>query len=172
MDIRNALKEQYHAGLEMLADCVRKCPDDLWTAGAYPRYTWRIAFHTAFFTNVYLVQNESAYQPWPDRTKDVYEEMWANPGDVEPYELPDTAPVASRDEILRFIEFIDSIVDSVVDGLDLDTEDSGVSWYGPFGKLSHEMMTIGHINYHVGQLSELLMARGIDIEWVAKKDRH
>ena len=43
MELREALKEQYHAGLAMLAECVEKCPDALWLQGEPPRYFWRIA---------------------------------------------------------------------------------------------------------------------------------
>lgn len=168
MDIREALKEQYHAGLAMLADCVEKCPDELWTSGEYPRSFWRIALHAAFFTQVYLGQDEDAYEPWPERTRDEFEPMWQTPANLEPYELPDAIRVFSREELREYIAYVDGLVDSTVDGLDLDAETSGFSWYGPFGKLSHEIMTIGHIQYHVGQLSELLMARGIDIKWVSK----
>jgi hypothetical protein len=35
-------------------------------------------------------------------------------------------------------------------------------------KLSHELMNLRHTQGHVGQLSELLMARGIDTGWVAR----
>jgi hypothetical protein len=36
------------------------------------------------------------------------------------------------------------------------------------GKLSHQILNLRHLQGHVGQLSELLMARGIDIDWVSK----
>jgi len=29
MELRQALKEQYHAGLAMLAECVAKCPEGI-----------------------------------------------------------------------------------------------------------------------------------------------
>ena len=35
-------------------------------------------------------------------------------------------------------------------------------------KLSHELMNLRHTQGHVGQLSELLMARGIDTDWTSK----
>jgi len=35
-------------------------------------------------------------------------------------------------------------------------------------KLSHQIMNLRHIQGHVGQLSELLMAKGIDTDWTAK----
>ena len=68
--LKLALKEQYHAALAMLADCVEKCTDDLWTTPSrkdvdpdHPnrfcvRSFWRIAFHGIFFTHLYLAQNE------------------------------------------------------------------------------------------------------------------
>ncbi len=37
-------------------------------------------------------------------------------------------------------------------------------------KLSHQLMNLRHRQGHIGQLSELLMARGIDTDWVAKSD--
>ena len=45
-ELRQALKEQYHAGLTMLAECVGNCPDEMWLKGNYPRAFWRIAFHS------------------------------------------------------------------------------------------------------------------------------
>ena len=65
MELRQALMEQYHAGLAMLAECVAKCPEGIWLKGEHPRTFWRIAFHAAFFTQLYLGQNEAAFQPWP-----------------------------------------------------------------------------------------------------------
>src|SRR5215813_7795177 len=92
MVLRQALKEQYHAGLAMLADCVERCPDDQWTSGTHPRTYWRIALHAAYFTHLDLGQNEEAYQPWPGRPEGC-PELWQKPWSVEPYELPeDFAP--------------------------------------------------------------------------------
>jgi hypothetical protein len=36
-------------------------------------------------------------------------------------------------------------------------------------KLSHQIMNVRHIQGHVGQLSELLMQRGIDTDWVSRR---
>lgn len=171
MEIRQALQEQYHAGLAMFADCVRKCPDDLWAAGEYPRYVWRIAFHAAFFTHLYLVQNEAAFEPWPDRPKDLHEEMWLGPAYVEPYELAEGAEPFSREVTLGYIRHIDGLVDATVEALDLDTDESGYRWYPNMSKLSHQLLNLRHLQGHVGQLSELLLARGIETEWVGKGRR-
>lgn len=165
MELRAALKEQYHAGLAMLDQCVERCRDEVWTSGAYPRTYGRIAFHAVYFTHLYLGQSEDAFEPWPGR-RDEFPGMWGKPWDLEPYELPEETEVYSRKEIREYIAFVDGILDATVDGLDLESSVSGFSWYKKPTKLSHELMNLRHLQGHVGQLSELLMARDIDINWV------
>ncbi|HEY3329153.1 MAG TPA: hypothetical protein VGK19_03955 [Capsulimonadaceae bacterium] len=167
MKLRNALKEQYHAALAMLAECVEKCPDELWLAGKHPRTFWRIAFHTAFYAHLYLGQGEDAFSPWPGRREGIHAGLWERPEGVEPYELPEGVEIYQRHEILDYIAFIDGLIDPTIDTLDLDTDYSGFRWYVGIDKLSHELMSLRHIQGHVGQLSELLMAQGIDTDWVA-----
>ncbi len=164
MDLRHALKEQYHAALAMLADCVAQCPDDLWTAGTHPRTYWRIALHAAFFTHLYLGQGQTAFQPWTGGPADG-KALWESLGDVEPYELPEEAAPFSRQEAGDYIAYIDRLIDPTLDTLDLDATETGFEWYPDMSKLSHELMNLRHIQGHIGQLSELLMARGIDIDW-------
>lgn len=180
MDLRTALREQLHAGLAMLADCVENCPDELWASSnpcidderAIDRSFWRIAFHAAYFTHLYLGQNEAAFRPPPPdlavRKRGDADAFWRAPWDMEPYDLPGDALPSSRSDIIEYIDFVDGLVDSTVDGLDLDSEDSGFSWYKKISKLSHELLNLRHIQGHVGQLSELLLARGIDTRWIGK----
>jgi hypothetical protein len=178
MDLRAALKQQYHGGLKMLAQCVEECPDDLWThvlcnekddeGRLCIRSFWRIAGHAAYFTHLYMGQGEEAFQAWPDRRKDDDQSgMWQKPWKLEFFEFPENTDVWSKQEMLGYISYIEGIVDETVDGLDLDTADSGFGWYKKTEKLSHELMNLRHIQGHVGQLSELLMQRGIDTNWVS-----
>ncbi len=176
MDICAALKEQYHAGLAMLAQCVQKCPDDLWNAPPTVekgdgwlmiRSFWRIAFHAAYFTHLYLGQNADAFQPWPDHRKGEEEGMWHKPFGQEPFEFPEDVRTYSREEIKAYIGYIDSLIDSTVDQLDLDSPETGFSWYRNMTKLSHQIMNVRHIQGHIGQLSELLMQRGVDTDWIS-----
>ncbi|HVT11105.1 MAG TPA: DinB family protein [Fimbriimonadaceae bacterium] len=164
MDLRAALKEQYRAGLRMLAECVEKCPDDLWTAGERSRQTWRIAFHAAFFTQLYLGADETVFEPWPG-CHESDRRLFTEPAYLEPYELPEDTPPYAKAEMLAYIAFVDSRLDSLIDALDLDRGDPGISWYKDIGKLSFTLMNLRHTQGHVGQLSELLMARGIDTDW-------
>jgi hypothetical protein len=169
MEIREALKEQYHGGLAMLAECVEKCPEEMWTTGEHPRTFWRIAFHAAFYTHLYLGQDEAAFRPWPGRREGIEHGLWQQPGEVEPYELPEGAEAYRSDEIVDYLRFIDALIDPTVDQLDLASDETGFSWYRNMSKLSHQLMNLRHIQGHVGQLSELLMAKGIDTDWVARR---
>ena len=164
--LRQALKEQYHASLAMLAECVQKCPDDLWTSGTYPRAFWRIAFHAAYYTHLYLGQNEDVYQPWPDRPEGC-PELWQKPS-VEPYDLPEDFAPYTQKQLLDYIAYIHSLIAPTVETLDLDAQETGIPWYKNMSKLSHQLLNLRHIQGHVGQLSELLMARGIDTDWISK----
>lgn len=184
MEIKDALKEQYHAALAMLVDCVEKCPNDLWTTPSRKdvdpdeptrhciRSFWRIAFHGVYFTHLYLGQNEDAFQPWPGRRQGYFDGMWQKPWDTEPFEFPEDAEPISKKELLDYIAYLDGILDDTIDNLNLESEESGIPWYKNFGKLSHELLTLRHLQGHVGQLSELLMARGIDTDWFSRAPSH
>jgi hypothetical protein len=161
MDVRSALKSQYHASLAMLRQAIENCPDDLWTSGEHPRNFWRIAYHAMFYADLYLGQNEEAFRRWEKHREDS-PCLWETPPVVEPN---------TRAEVLEYLDRVDAKVDSVVDALDLDSQETGFHWYPNMAKLDHEMMNLRHIQGHVGQLSELLMARGIDIDWVARAPR-
>ena len=151
----------------MLADCIDKCPDALWTSGTHPRPFWRIAFHTVYYTHLYLGQNETAYQKWPDRPAEC-PELWQSPWETEPYELPEHFAPYTKKQLQNCLAFVDALIDPTVAALNLDADDSGFSWYKNMSKLSHQLMNLRHLQGHVGQLSELLMARAIDTEWVGK----
>src|SRR5687768_5429405 len=127
MDLRQALKEQYHAGLAMLAECVDKCPEEMWLEGKHPRTFFRIVFHAAFFTHVGMGQNEAAFQrqPSPRRRAGIHAGLLEAPAYVEPYELPEGAESYGRNEMLDYIRLVDEMVDPTVDQLDLDADETG-----------------------------------------------
>lgn len=155
--LRDALKGQYHAGLAMLRQCIDRCPEDVWLSGEHPRNYWRIAAHTIYFTDVYLRACEADHQLWPGYRDDC-DYLWDNPPVVEPY---------PREVMLQYLDHVDALVDPTVDALDLTLLETGFSWYPNMTKLDHELMNLRHLQGHVGQLSELLMAQGVDIDWIA-----
>lgn len=159
MELQRAIKGQYHAGLAMLRECIEKCPDETWLAGEHPRNVWRIAYHAIFYTHLYLMVNEEAFEPWPTH-KDSLRMLWSDP--VAP---PVVAPV-TREETLAYLDYVDRNLDGWVDLIDFESKESGFSWY-KIPKMDHQILNVRHLQGHVGQLSELLYARGVDLDWVS-----
>jgi hypothetical protein len=60
MDVRSALKSQYHAALKTLHEVIQKCPDGMWNDPADPSAPfWRVVYHTLFYAHFYLQQTHS-----------------------------------------------------------------------------------------------------------------
>lgn len=55
--LRTILKSQYHAALAMLRETIEQCPDDLWLATQHTNSFWQVAYHTLYFTHLYLQPN-------------------------------------------------------------------------------------------------------------------
>ncbi|MFN8139635.1 MAG: DinB family protein [Fimbriimonadales bacterium] len=160
MDIRDALKGQYHASLRMLRECVEVCPENVWTAGEFPREFWKIAYHGVFYAHLYLGQNEAAFRPWSKHRQGA-QELWKEDAvQLEPN---------SRAEVMEYLDEVRGMINETIDALDIDTQDSGFHWYPNFPKLEHLVLSIRHIQGHVGQLSELLFAQGIETSWFSRR---
>jgi hypothetical protein len=160
MDTRDALKGQYHAAYRMLRECVELCPAELWQADDYPRHFWKIAYHAAFFGHLYLVQKEADFKPW-SKHRDKAEELWEEDAvPMDPY---------SKEEVMAYIDEVREMINPIFDSLDLDTSDSGFHWYPNITKLEHEILSIRHIQGHVGQLSERLYAAGVETAWMSRR---
>lgn len=168
MDIRQALKQQYHAGLAMLAQCVERCPQDLWLVGEEFRPFWRVVYHTARGVHLYLGQDEAAFQQWEGHKASIHTDLWLTEEEMELLAAEQDPEIYTHDEMLAYLHWIDARMEDMVDALDLDAEESGFPWHKNFSKLSHILMVLRHLQGHIGQLSERLMAHGIDIDWISK----
>lgn len=154
MDVTPALKRQHHLGFEMLRECIEQCPDDLWESGQHPRCFWRIAYHAVYYTDRYLQPSSRKFKPWVEHQKDI-QALWGD---------PPTEPIYTKDQVLAFLNLTDSKLDAMIDRLDLNSEGSGFPLY-KMPKLDLLMLNLRHLQHHVGQISELLMTRGIDVTW-------
>lgn len=140
----------------MLRETVEICPEELWKSGEHPRAYWRIAYHATFYTHLYMMQNMESFRKW-EKGRDECRSLAEGPEGVEAY---------SKSDILEYVDLLDSHVDAAVDALDLDSSETGFSWYPNMAKLDHQLMNLRHLQGHVGQLSELLMANGIETTWM------
>jgi len=105
MDLESGLKRQYHASLAMLKDTIEKCPESVWLReGGRPG--WRIAYHTLFYTHLYLMPDEAAFVRFSGH-RDEREDLWEE-------ENPSNANPMTREEVLAYWSFVDNLVDAAV----------------------------------------------------------
>jgi hypothetical protein len=154
--VRSVLKSQYHAALAMLRESIERCPAEVWTNTEHKNAFWQIAYHTLFFTHLYLQRDEAAFRRWPQQ----HGKEDGIGGD--PY---------TQAQVLEYWSFCDAMVDPAVDAFDLDSPESGFDWYR-MSKLEHQMVNIRHIQHHGAQLADRLRsAADIGIRWVGGATR-
>jgi hypothetical protein len=163
---RTALKRQYHAGLAMLRTAVERFPDDRWTDAVADNAFWQIAYHTIFYTHLYLHLGIDAFRSFPGHRGDV-QNVGSLTGPADPDStldlLPDPYPKA---HVLAYADHLIATLDASVDDLDLTAVESGFPWYA-MPKLEHQLVNLRHLQHHTGQLVERLrMATGSGVGWV------
>jgi hypothetical protein len=163
MDIRSALKGQYHAALAMLRQAMELCPDGLWEGGAYVVPFWRVVYHTLHATHLYLQPNLEAFRPWEQHRAEYNDLPWppgSGPAINDPY---------TKAQLLEYWRLCDAMVDPAVDRLDLDAPESGFPWHRTMSKLEHQLHNIRHVQHHAALLSgRLRLADGTDVRWARR----
>src|ERR1700722_5881844 len=62
---RSAIRQQFHAAIDMLANAIKACPDSVWYGQGHSAF-WYLAFHVLFFLDLYLSsKGESEFRPPP-----------------------------------------------------------------------------------------------------------
>jgi hypothetical protein len=161
MDTKNIIKSQYHASLAMLRQVIEKCPDPLWVSTASKNYFWRIAFHALFYTHLYLQPTEGDFVRW-HKHKDESQFLGKTPW--PPHNEPRIDKTFTQQELLEYLDFCNTEVDTRVDGLVLENS-SGFDWL-PFDKTELQFYNIRHLQQHIGELCERLGYESIDIDWI------
>ncbi|MBI3871517.1 MAG: DinB family protein [candidate division Zixibacteria bacterium] len=175
--LRGALKSQYHASLAMLKDAVERCPDELWASRDYLNPFWRIAYHTLYFTHLYLQPKLETFRPWEHHQTGIHDmdDAPAPPEILEFVELPHRPPQTGKPytkaEILSYWNICDQMINDGVDALDLNSPESGFYWY-EMSKAEHQLVNIRHIQHHTAQLMDRLrQTANIGIGWVGARGR-
>lgn len=163
--VRATLKSQYHAALAMFRDAVTKCPDGEWLDTRHRNAFWQVAYHTLFFTHLYLQPDEAAFRPWERHQPAQHSDGIAGPPDPASA-LPLIPQPYSKEDVLAYWELCDGMVDAAVDALDLRRADSGFYWY-KMPKLEHQLVNIRHVQHHAAQLADRLRAcADVGVRWV------
>jgi hypothetical protein len=166
MDVRNALRSQYHAALKTLREVIEKCPDRMWNdpADGAARF-WRVAYHTLFYAHFYLQQSQEGFTPWP-RHRD--EAQYISSVPHEGHRPPKICEPFSRDDLLDYWNECDRMIDASVLAIDLSASQCGFPWY-KMSTLEHQIVNIRHIQHHAAALaSRLRRSADIAIGWVGK----
>ena len=164
MNIQTTIQSQYLAALEMLKNCIQKCPEDLWLSEDFKNPVWHIAYHATFYVHLYLQPTEDDFQPWEKHRKE-YQFMGSVPW--PPHNEPDIGKPYKKEDVLEYLAFCQGQVMNIIPKLDLHAE-SGFSWL-PFSKLELQFYNIRHLQQHAGELAERLNQKGIETTWVGMK---
>ena len=166
-NLRAVLKSQYHSSLAMLHEAITRCPDEVWSSRAQKNAFWQIAYHTLFFTHLYLQRDEAAFRPWKDQRNVQHPDGIGGPADPQST-LPLIPDPYTKAQTLEYWAFCDAMVDEAVDGLDVASPQSGFHW-SKMSKLEHQLVNIRHIQHHTAQLVDRLRAADdIGIKWVGR----
>jgi hypothetical protein len=168
--LRSALKSQYHASLAMLRETIERCPADFWLSTQHKNAFWQVAYHTLYFTHLYLQRDEASFHPWPHQA--AAQNADAIGDRVDPASpLPVIPHPYSQAQVLEYLAFCDDMVDAAVDALDLDSSESGFWWY-TMSKLEHQLVNLRHVQHHAAQLADRLRsACDLGIDWVSAGSR-
>jgi uncharacterized damage-inducible protein DinB len=141
---RSAIRRQFNAAIDMLANAIEACPDSVWSSGQAPRAFWYLAFHVLFFLDLYLSEGESGFHPPPPFGLTEIEDV-----------LPERA--YGKDELLSYVEHGRKKLDAVMAGM---TE----AWVTnpcpfPYRDMSNGellLYNMRHVQHHAAQLNMLL----------------
>ena len=62
---KELIANQYDATLCTLNTCIDRCPETAWDSRIVNWAFCQVAFHTLFFTDLYLAQNEDSFRRQP-----------------------------------------------------------------------------------------------------------
>ncbi len=175
--LKSALKSQYHGALGMLRLAIERCPERLWASDEYCNPFWRVAYHTLHYAHLYVQPNVDTFRPWEHHQTNIQHlDDIPAPPEIEdliefPHRPPQTGEPYSKEQILEYLSICEQMVDGTVDSLDLLDPQSGFSWY-KLPKMEHQIMSLRHIQHHVGQLADRVRAvADIGVDWVGARRR-
>ena len=111
------------------------------------------------------------FRPWAGH-QDGNQNPDGIPGPPDPKStLPLIPDPYTKAEVLEYWSVCDRMVDGAVDALDLESSESGFSWY-KVSKLEHQLISIRHVAHHAGQLADRVRsAADVGVRWVGARSK-
>ena len=149
------LTSQYLAALGMLKACAENYDPQLWRDCTDHRNpAGQIAYHTAFYANIYLGPSRSGAVRWPGEVPH-----------MEDLKRPTAAAdVLPRPEIAEFVDHIAECLPKYLGRLSVDS-DCWPHWYS-LSQMEFHINNLRHIQHHVGELIERHRAvKSLSLPW-------
>lgn len=155
-NIKAELWYQFGAGIDMLENSIRMCPENIWNDDSK---FWYIAYHTLFFLDYYLTKDAAAFLP-------------PEPFDLSEFDAEGGMPprVYSKQELLDYIEHCRNKCSEVISGLSLEnTSERFVNEYRNYSIFEILLYNMRHVQHHTAQLNLILRKKTNDApDWVSR----
>jgi hypothetical protein len=141
-----AIAAQFGAALDMLENAIRACPERLWSDRSRKPEFWYLAYHTIFFTDLYLSEGQEGFQPPAPYTLSEFD-----PSGL----MPDR--VYSKSEMLSYLNHGRRKFRKVVAELTDDRARQSRAFGSITGTLMEVLLyNLRHVQHHAAQLNLLL----------------
>jgi hypothetical protein len=157
---RKALVTQFNATLSMFNETVVQCPGDKWEGHVGDYAFWHVAYHTLFFTDLYLSKDEESFEP-PSFYRENYQFFGQNP--LPPHEQLVADIPFDRDTILEYVKICrDKASEVIASETPESLEGPPGFWWYKVPRAEFYLMNIRHIQHHAAHMG-LYLRRAAEI---------
>ena len=150
--------QQLGASIDSLENAIKACPEKVWGDKTGFHEFWYITYHTLFFLDYYMSENERGFAP------------------PEPFTLSELDPagllperVYTKDELLKYLEYDRQKSRNIVEALTEETAHQPCGFKKDLTVAELCLYTMRHVQHHSAQLN-LLLRQQTDFapKWVSK----
>lgn len=160
---KETVSNQYQAALRTVSRCIDQCPDEIWNELVGNLKFCQVAFHTLFFTDIYLGKNLAA----------AYEQSFhlENAEVFEGYEELEKGPPKAIYTRSFINDYLNHCREKASQVIAQETEESlskrpGFDWH-EVSRAELHFYNIRHIQHHAAQMSlRLRLDTGEGVDWV------
>ena len=97
----DAVRSQFYATLSMMQEAIEECPPGLWNRAEDKNRYWQVAYHSLFYTHLYLQPAPQDFEPWSGHIEDS-ENMGPAPDSARE---KDINQFYTREDVLDYLDF-------------------------------------------------------------------
>ena len=150
--------QQLGASIDSLENSINHCPEKVWGDKTGFHEFWYITYHTLFFLDYYMSENDQGFAP------------------PEPFTLSELDPagllperVYSKEELLKYLEFGRQKSRNIVEALTEETAHQSCGFNKDLTVAELCLYTMRHVQHHAAQLNLLLRQQTDSApKWVSK----